>query len=136
MWRAGICSSPTQAHRRSQGGHGAIPPQFLKYLVILCFERRCPKQNTVASLKSNIRHPNFWPPKNFGLATPLTCCRKRFNHIRESTSSCHPRASKLVFRQKVASPTQLLQRCLQATCSCGASYIEETQRNLGNRIIF
>ena len=36
------------------GTHGATPPKFLKYLVILCFERRCPKQNAVASLKPNI----------------------------------------------------------------------------------
>ena len=28
------------------------PPKFLAHLVILCFERRWPKQNTVASLKS------------------------------------------------------------------------------------
>jgi len=26
--------------------------KFLVYLVILCFDRRCPKQNTVARLKS------------------------------------------------------------------------------------
>jgi len=52
-------------HRRSQGGaNGAMPPQFLEYLVILCFERRYPMQNTVASLKSRI----FPPKKNLGLA--------------------------------------------------------------------
>jgi len=34
-------------------------------LVILCFERRYSKQNTVASLKSK-----FWPA-NFELVTPL-----------------------------------------------------------------
>jgi len=28
------------------------PPNFLEYLVISCFERRCPKLNTVARLKS------------------------------------------------------------------------------------
>jgi len=40
-------------HRRSQeGGHGTMPPRkFLKYLVILCFERRYSRQNAVASLK-------------------------------------------------------------------------------------
>jgi len=38
-------------HRRSQG---AMPPKFLANLVILCFERQCPKQNTAASLKSKI----------------------------------------------------------------------------------
>jgi len=30
-----------------------MPPNFLAYIVILCFERRCSKQNTVARLKSN-----------------------------------------------------------------------------------
>jgi len=32
----------------SRGGHGS--PKFLEYLVILCFERWYPKQETVASL--------------------------------------------------------------------------------------
>jgi len=43
-----------------------MPPEFLEYLVILCFERRHPIQSTVASLKSRI-----WPPRNFRLATLL-----------------------------------------------------------------
>jgi len=30
-------------HRRSQGGLGAMPPQFSEHIVILCFERRHPK---------------------------------------------------------------------------------------------
>jgi len=35
-------------------------PFFLEYLVILCFERKYLKQNTVARLKSNIlTHPKF-----------------------------------------------------------------------------
>ena len=39
--------------------------QILAYLIILCFERRCPKQNTVARLKSKILPlTNFLaPPK-------------------------------------------------------------------------
>jgi len=44
-----------------------MPPKLLACLVILCFERRCPKQNIVARLKSKDLHP----PKNFGLTTPL-----------------------------------------------------------------
>jgi len=36
------------------------PPKLVAYLVILCFERRCPKQNTVARLKSI-----DFPPKKF-----------------------------------------------------------------------
>jgi len=35
-------------------------PKFLAYLVILCFERRCLKQNTVARLKlSDLVHPKI-----------------------------------------------------------------------------
>jgi len=49
-----------------RGGQGAIPHTYLAYLTILCFEKRCPKQNAVAHLKSNIL-----PPQNF--ATPPTC---------------------------------------------------------------
>jgi len=33
---------------------GAMPPQFLENVVILCFERRFYKQNSVNRLKSNI----------------------------------------------------------------------------------
>jgi len=41
-------------------------PKFLENIVILCFERRFPKQNSVISLKSNILAPQI-----FGLATAL-----------------------------------------------------------------
>jgi len=51
---------------------GSRPPKFLAYPVILCFEKRCPKQNTAARIKSNIlAHTNLLPPQNFWLATPL-----------------------------------------------------------------
>jgi len=44
---------------RKQGGHGS--PKFLAYLVILCFERWCPKQNPVACLKAKGSPPKtFW----------------------------------------------------------------------------
>jgi len=57
-------------HRRSQGGaegHGLTKIlTYLTYLIPWFFEKRCPKQNAVASLISNIS-----PPKKFlGL---LTC---------------------------------------------------------------
>jgi len=52
-------------HRRIQGNHGH--PKFLAYLAILCFEKRRPKPKYSFSPKSQI----FWPPRNFGLATPL-----------------------------------------------------------------
>jgi len=42
-------------------------PQFLQHIVILCFERRYPKQNGVIRLKSN----TFGPLQIFGLATLL-----------------------------------------------------------------
>ena len=41
-------------------------PKFLVYLVVFCFAKRCPKQNTVARFKSK----NL-SPQNFVLATPL-----------------------------------------------------------------
>ena len=56
------------AHRRSQGGQrGREPPIFLENIVILCFERRFSKQNSVIRLKSNILPPT----QIFGLAKPL-----------------------------------------------------------------
>ena len=49
-------------HRRSQGGpRGPCPPKFLKHRVILCFERRYSKQNSVICLKSSLLTPSlFW----------------------------------------------------------------------------
>jgi len=48
-----------------------VPPKFLEYLVILCFQRRYPKQNTVTCLKSNNLAPsNFWA----GYATATQPC--------------------------------------------------------------
>jgi len=56
-----------------------MAPKFLAYLVILCFERHCPKlnslllrqcpklNNTVTRLKSM-----YLPPKNFRLAVLLS----------------------------------------------------------------
>jgi len=39
----------------------AKDPKFLAFLVILCFEKRCPKLNTVARLKSKDLPPKiFW----------------------------------------------------------------------------
>ena len=54
-------------HRNSQGAKGALAPlKFLENIVILCFERRFSKQNSVIRLKSNIS-----PPPISGLAMPL-----------------------------------------------------------------
>ena len=51
----------TAWHRRSQGSRGTMPPTFLENIVILCFESRFSKQNSVIRLKSNILAPqNFW----------------------------------------------------------------------------
>ena len=51
----------------------ACLPQFLENIVILCFERPYPKQNSVIRLKSNVSaSPQFFcPPNIFGLATLL-----------------------------------------------------------------
>jgi len=61
------------------GARWAMPPKFLAYLVVLCFDRRCPKQYTlIARLKSKY----LAPPKIFGW---LRCCLKRANAFRELT---------------------------------------------------
>jgi len=45
--------------REGLRGHGL--PKYLACPVILCFEKRCPKQNTVSRLKSNAWSPlTFW----------------------------------------------------------------------------
>ena len=62
----------SSGRRCSQGAYGAMLPQFLVHIVILCFKRRYPKQNIVIRIKSNIWPPPqiFLPPtKIFGLAT-------------------------------------------------------------------
>jgi len=45
-----VCSEPRKTNPFFCCDHrGTIgPPKFLAYLVILCFERRCPKQNSAA----------------------------------------------------------------------------------------
>jgi len=72
-------------HRRSQGDNGTIPPKFLIYLVILCFDRQCPNKIPLLGLSHII-----WPTqKNFGLATLLlvttfiqtTCISLAPNHV-------------------------------------------------------
>jgi len=68
--------------RGGQKGHG--PPKFLENIVILCFERRFSKQNRVIRIIWNILAPQF-PPKIFGLATPL--CRCTYGHVAESSSN-------------------------------------------------
>jgi len=49
-WMTTKCS----VNRHGQGEpQGPCLSKFPAYLVILCFEKQCPKQNTVACLKSN-----------------------------------------------------------------------------------
>jgi len=44
-----------------------MSPKFLENIVILCFEKRFSKQNSVIRLTSNIFGPqNVWPLPNFG----------------------------------------------------------------------
>ena len=54
-------------HRRSQGVTGPCSPKLFRTYVILCLERRYPKQNCAIRLKSNILPPHFWA----GYATGL-----------------------------------------------------------------
>ena len=50
-WNDGILKSSLRSgHGRSQGTQGAMPPKFFANLVILCFDKRRPKQNTVVRL--------------------------------------------------------------------------------------
>lgn len=55
-------------HRRSQGQvKEPCFPKFPEHKVILCSERRYPKQNNVIRLKSNISPPEiFEPPQILG----------------------------------------------------------------------
>lgn len=46
----------------ARGPKASFPKKFLAYLVIVCFERRCTKQNAVSRLNSMI-----YPKKNFWL---------------------------------------------------------------------
>jgi len=59
-------ASPPAIGVAKGGERGLGPPKILENIVILCFERRFSRQNSVIRLKSNIL-----PPKIFGLATPL-----------------------------------------------------------------
>jgi len=61
LFRSWAVCAGTSHHRRSQG---FPPPKFLEHVVILCFERRFPKQNIVICQK-----PNTLGPQMFGLAT-------------------------------------------------------------------
>jgi len=72
-------------HRRSQGGKGAVPPKFLAYLMIACFEKWCLKQNSVARLKSNIL-----PPKKI-----LGWLRHWVHHSRFRKQFDHRKANKI-----------------------------------------
>jgi len=66
------------------GPKGPFPPKkILENIVILCFERRFSKQNSVIRLKSY----TLPPKKIFGLATPLEHTRAVGNIFDSSTSS-------------------------------------------------
>jgi len=57
-----------------------MSPKFLAHIVILCFDRRYPKQNSVIRVKSNILVlPNFLTPPKFwtgyAIADILGSCR-------------------------------------------------------------
>jgi len=54
QWRTQKISEGGQSIVVARGDKGAMPPQFLENIVILCFERRFSKQNNAIRLKLNI----------------------------------------------------------------------------------
>ena len=86
---------------------GACSPHFSGHIVILCFERRYPKQNSVIRLKSNIPPTQFlswlryWPE----------CIRLRWTNQSENTyfrfylSTC-PRQYYCIVLSNVSTPTR------------------------------
>jgi len=93
--------------REGPGSHGA--PKSSEYLVILCFERRYPKQNTVARLKSKSPPKIFWPPKILGClrhCTFRTFC-SRYDEIRL--------AAIFFFRTRAISRPVCICHCLRQT---------------------
>jgi len=59
-------------HRRKQLAQwGEIPPHILAHLIILCFDKRRSKTNSVVPLKSNIFPHEILPLPNFGLTATL-----------------------------------------------------------------
>jgi len=63
----------------AMGPRGQWPAQFLTYLVIFCFEKRCPKQKYCCVHKIKyFAPPKFYgQPQNFGLAA-LYCFTELF----------------------------------------------------------
>jgi len=57
----------------ARGAKGAMAlPKFLENIVILCFERRFSKQNSVIRLKQSIlAPPNFWAGYATDAPTPM-----------------------------------------------------------------
>jgi len=97
--------------RRDQGGHG--PPRFLAYADILCFERQCPKQNTIAWLKSKHLSPlKFWAvyaagrcrrkTKRGALGRAKTSLVKRGNLIKSVREHTHAEFLGKMGRHKLA----------------------------------
>jgi len=76
-------------HRPSQGG--PWPPKFLENIVILCFESRFSKQNSVIRLKSNI-----FPPEISRLATRLSQTCRASNQSVWSRGHFHRHAATLI----------------------------------------
>jgi len=54
QWRTQKISEGGQSTGVSRGGQSCHSPKFLENTVILCFERRFSKQNSVIRLKLNI----------------------------------------------------------------------------------
>jgi len=93
-----------RGHRRSQVAKGVIPPTFLENIVILCFERRFSKQNSVISLKSNVLPRQKFLGWLCHCARPLIvlftgkCWRAEKYHLSFIVYSMHNRRQKVVNR--------------------------------------
>jgi len=72
-----LCKKQTTIGVAKGGPKGHGPPKCLENIVILCFERRFSKQNSVIRLKTNI----FPPPKFMGR---LRQCKRHFKQWRTS----------------------------------------------------
>ena len=75
-------------NRQRYGPRAPGPPKFLVNLVVMCFERRCPKPNNVACLSQNI-----WPPTK--ISGCLRYCLESNHAAAVRCSSCECFVSRL-----------------------------------------
>ena len=119
LWTPTPGSGSIGVARGGQRGH--TPTKFLENIVILCFERRFSKQNSVIRLESNILPiPKFFGPLQIsGLATPLSgSCSTALGKLWPEVSK---RATYWVFQPQFYVDQMLLHskniQCLFYVCS-------------------